>query len=170
MPVALLPVLPTSSFLQKAPGVLGSAIVAGAGELVALLTGLELADVVGCDVGELDFEFCGELAGVPEDVSEFFDDVVFDGWVVAVSVELLPLVGNLSGFSDEAEDAVVDTSAVVETGAWVDGRSSGVFLVVVKGISAGTSLGRISIFGGLSEFGVCVLGAGGAEDHEGFSC
>jgi hypothetical protein len=116
-------------------------VVSTAPELVALLTGGELADVVGRDVGEPDFEFCCELAGIPEDVSEFFDDVGLDGLVVTVSVELLPLVGDFSGFSDEAEDAVVDGADGVVTGFWVDSCGSGVFLVVVKGISAGICFG-----------------------------
>ena len=92
-------------------------VVSAPVELVSLLTGLELLDVGCCDGGEVDAEFCGELARVPEDVAEFFDDggtefcwvvVVFgESWVV--SVELLPLVGEFSSFPDESEDAVVDS-------------------------------------------------------------
>ena len=151
IPVALCPVLPASPFAQKEPAVL--ALVSTPVKLSALFPGVELTDVVGCDASECCAEFRGELTGVPEDVPEFFEDVfsefcvevVVFCWVGCevgcVSVELFELIGDLTGFSDETEDAVVCCVFVSASRVGVDGRESGVLLVVVERISAGTTFG-----------------------------
>lgn len=86
-------------------------------EDVSLVSVEELSIVVVGDDAEIDTEFCCEVGDVPEGVTEFVNDGFTDvrvefvvlgriGW--RVSEDFLPLVGDLSRFTDETEDDVTD--------------------------------------------------------------
>ena len=84
--------------------------------------------------------------------------------MTAVAEELLPLVGTPSGFSDKSEDCVVDCGNRFCSCTWVEGRDSGVLLVVVKGITTGTT-GTFCLSTGAWEVGTSVLvGRAGVGD------
>lgn len=102
---------------------------------------MELSEVCSGDVFEGVVKLVGETEEVPETISEFGGKLFFVvlellfsislGW--DVSIELLPFVGKLSGFPEEAEDGVIDSGRVSAPMGGIDSGSGSCGVILTKG-------------------------------------